>query len=46
MVQRDLAGSSVRHRLASLSSLLEYLCERNAVTYNPVKGVRRPPVES
>jgi integrase/recombinase XerD len=41
-----LEGSTVRHRLAALSSLFEYLCERNAVTHNPVKGVRRPRVES
>ncbi len=34
-----------RHRLAALSSLFEDLCERNAVTHNPVKGVQRPPVE-
>jgi integrase len=29
-----------------MSSLSEYLCERNAVTHNTVKGVRRPPMES
>jgi integrase/recombinase XerD len=29
-----------------LSSLFEYLCERNAVTHNPVKGVKRPRAES
>ena len=40
-----LSGSSVRHRLASLSSLFEHLCERNAVTHNPVKGVKRPRAE-
>ncbi len=34
------------HRLASLASLFEYLCERNAVTHNPVKGVERPKTES
>jgi hypothetical protein len=32
-------------RLAALSSLFKYLCERNAVTHNPVKGVKRPPVD-
>ncbi len=42
---RGLGGSSVRHRLASLSSLFEHLCERNAVTHNPVKGVKRPRAE-
>ena len=46
LVQRALSGMTVRHRLAALSSLFEYLCEKNAVTHNPVKGVKRPPVES
>jgi integrase/recombinase XerD len=46
LVGRGLAGASVRHRLAALSSLFEYLCEKNAVTHNPVKGVRRPKVET
>src|SRR5690348_5451144 len=43
--RRGLAGSSVRRKLAALSSLFEYLCDANAVTHNPVKGVRRPKVE-
>ena len=44
---RDLKpGRIVRHRLAALSSLFEHLCESNAVTHNPVKGVKRPPVEN
>src|SRR5271155_3350942 len=30
----------------SLASLFEYLCEKNAVTHNPVKGVERPRTES
>ena len=46
LVKRALSGMTVRHRLAALSSLFEYLCEKNAVTHNPVKGVTRPPVES
>jgi integrase/recombinase XerD len=41
-----LGGSTIRHRLAALSSLFEYLCERNAITHNPVKGVKRPRAES
>jgi len=44
--QRGLGGGTIRHRLASLASLLEYLCDRNAVTHNPVKGVERPKTES
>ncbi len=43
---RDLEGSTIRHRLAALSSLFEHLCDRNAVPHNPVKGVRRPKAES
>ena len=46
LTQRNLGGSTVRHRLAALSSLFEYLCEKNAVTHNPVKGVKRPRSES
>jgi integrase/recombinase XerD len=43
---RGLGGSTIRDRLASLASLFEYLCEKNAVTHNPVKGVERPKTES
>jgi site-specific recombinase XerD len=42
---RELNGTTIRHRLAALSSLFEYLCDKNAVTYNPVKGIKRPSVE-
>jgi integrase/recombinase XerD len=44
--RRELAGSTLRRKLAALSSLFEYLCEQNAVTTNPVDGVKRPKVES
>jgi len=43
---RELAGSTVRRKLAALSSLFEFLCDANAVPTNPVKGVKRPRVES
>lgn len=46
LAKRGLGGSTIRHRLASLASLFEHLCERNAVTHNPVKGVERPRTES
>src|SRR5580700_2643764 len=39
---RRLGGTSIRHRMAALSSLFQYLCHKNAVTHNPVKGVKRP----
>jgi integrase/recombinase XerD len=44
--RRQLAGSTLRRKLAALSSLFEYLCERNAVATNPVDGVKRPKVET
>jgi site-specific recombinase XerD len=43
---RALAGATIRRKLAALSSLFEYLCEANAVTSNPVMGVKRPKMES
>jgi integrase/recombinase XerD len=46
LARLELGGATVRHRLAALSSLFEYLCENNAVTHNPVKGVKRPKAES
>lgn len=36
---RMLNGTTIRHRLSALSSLFDYLCEKNAVIHNPVKGV-------
>jgi site-specific recombinase XerD len=44
--QRALAGATIRRKLAALSSLFEYLCDKNAVLHNPVKGVKRPRVDS
>ena len=43
---RTVIGTTIRHRLAALSSLFQYLCDNNAVTHNPVKGVKRPETES
>ena len=39
---RNLSPASVRRKLSALSSLFDYLCERNAVAGNPVDGVKRP----
>ena len=39
---RELEPSSIRRKLSALSSLFDYLCERNAVVGNPVHGVKRP----
>jgi len=38
----ELAPSSIRRKLSALSSLFDYLCEKNAVVGNPVDGVKRP----
>jgi site-specific recombinase XerD len=46
LARRERGGSTVRHRLAALSSLFEFLCDQNAVTHNPVKGTKRPKTES
>lgn len=43
---QSLAGATIRRKLAALASLYDYLCESNAVTHNPVKGVKRPRVET
>ncbi len=40
-----LAGSTIRRKLSALASLFDFLCECNAVSHNPVKGVKRPKVE-
>jgi len=42
MDARHLAPASIRRKLSALSSLFDYLCERNAVLGNPVDGVKRP----
>lgn len=44
--ERALSGATIRGKLAALSSLFEHLCEVNAVTHNPVKGVKRPKVDT
>jgi len=36
------APATVRRKLAAVSSLFDYLCERNAIMLNPVAGVQRP----
>jgi site-specific recombinase XerD len=43
---RELSAPTIRRKLSALSSLYEYLCERNAVAGNPVDGVKRPMANS
>jgi integrase/recombinase XerD len=42
MERRELGPATIRRKLSALSSLFDYLCERNAVAGNPVEGVKRP----
>jgi integrase/recombinase XerD len=42
METRGLEDATIRRKLSALSSLFNYLCDRNAVTGNPVDGVKRP----
>lgn len=44
--QRQLAPATLRRKLSALSSLFDYLCEKNAVTHNPVDGVKRPAADN
>jgi len=39
---RGQSPATIRRKLSALSSLFDYLCERNAVLGNPVDGVKRP----
>jgi site-specific recombinase XerD len=42
LVKQELANDTIRRKLAALSSLYAYLCDRHAVLHNPVLGVKRP----
>jgi site-specific recombinase XerC len=42
MQLRVLGPATIQRKLSALSSLFDYLCERNAVLGNPVDGVKRP----
>lgn len=39
---RELSASTIRRKLSALSSLYDFLCERNAIELNPTHGVKRP----
>ncbi|MFO0701980.1 MAG: tyrosine-type recombinase/integrase [Nitrospira sp.] len=43
---RMMSPASIRRKLSAVSSLFEYLCEKNAVAGNPVDGVKRPMANS
>jgi integrase/recombinase XerD len=39
---RMLGASTVRRKLSAIASLFDYLCDCNAVPFNPADGVKRP----
>jgi site-specific recombinase XerD len=39
---KALPLASIRRKLSALADLFDYLCEKNAITHNPVSGVDRP----
>jgi len=39
---RELQAATVRRKLSAVASLFDYLCECNAVPFNPADGVKRP----
>lgn len=39
---KSLAPATIRRKLSALSDLFDHLCDSNAITHNPVKGVARP----
>jgi site-specific recombinase XerD len=44
--RRQSAPATLRRKLSALSSLFDSLCEKNAVTHNPVDGVKRPTADN
>jgi site-specific recombinase XerD len=40
-VRRELANDTIRRKLAALSSVYSYLCDKNTVLMNPALGVKR-----
>lgn len=43
---QPLAPATIRRKLSAVSSLFDHLCNENAVTHNPVSGVKRPSAEA
>lgn len=43
---RELAAANIRRKLSAVASLFDHLCNENAVTHNPVSGVKRPTADN
>ena len=46
MESRGYAGATIRRKLSALASLFDHLCESNSVPFNPLRGVKRPKMDS
>ena len=46
MEQRGHAAATIRRKLSALASLFDFLCEKNCVPFNPIRGVQRPKADS
>jgi len=46
LARKNHSPATIRAKLSALSSLFEYLCEKNSVAHNPVKGVKRPAADN
>ena len=46
LMAKSFTGATIRAKLAALSSSYQYLCDKHAVPFNPVKGVSRPKIDS
>ena len=44
--RRPVSPSTLRRKLSALSSWFDSLCEKNAVSHNPVDGVKRPTADN
>jgi len=44
--RRGHSPATIHAKLSALASLFEYLCDKNSVTHNPVKGVKRPAADN
>ncbi len=42
LIALDLAAATVRRKISAISSLYDYLCDKNTVKFNPTRGVKRP----
>lgn len=45
MIEAGMAVSTINSRISALSSLFNFLCEKQLMERNPVQGIKRPKVE-